>query len=139
MRNVYVMIGRRLERCLMSGGWAAAAADSMMGRWRWRRCLFLAGIHRARGQELTHILWIVSLFVGLKDGRPREGLAAQCTAEGSLARVYPAVVLHVVAQFERLAAKLALERAVARVRRQVSNQTANVRKGLAAKFAQHDA
>jgi len=49
--------------------------------------------------------------------------------------VDPAVVLHVVAQLEGLAAVLALEGAVARVRRQVRDEGAHVGERLAAELA----
>ena len=95
---------------------ARSKANSMMRRWR-RRGLFLGRIHGARGQELAHILRIMCLFVGLEYGRPREGLAAQRTPERPFPGVHPAMVLHVVAQLEGLAAELALERPVTCVRR----------------------
>jgi len=55
--------------------------------------------------------------VGLEYRRPRKGLAAQRTPERPLAGVHTTVVLHVMAQLERLAAELAFERPIAGVRR----------------------
>jgi len=95
---------------------AEAKANSMMRWWR-RRGLFLGGVHGARGQELAHILRVMCLFVGLKYRRPREGLAAQRTPERSFASMHATVVLHMMAQLERLTAELALERPVAGMRR----------------------
>lgn len=71
----------------------------------------------------------------LQNGGPRERLAAQRAAERALASVHPAVVLHMVAQFERLAAELALERTIACMRRQVADQRTHVWKRFAAEFA----
>ena len=50
------------------------------------------------------------LLVRFQNGRTRERLAAQMTRKRALPGVHPAVVLHVVTQFERLAAIVAPER-----------------------------
>lgn len=102
------------------------------------RGLLLGGLDGTRGQELAHVLWVVGLLVGLKYRRPREGLAAEAAPEGPLARVHPAVVLHVVAQLEGLAAELALEGPVAGVGGQVAYERAHVGEALAAELAEDD-
>lgn len=90
--------------------------NSMMRRRRGWRCFFLGGIDGTWGKELAHILWVMGLFMGLEYRRPGEGLSAQCTAEWPFASVDPTMVLHVVPQFESLAAKFTLEGSIPRVR-----------------------
>jgi hypothetical protein len=99
----------------------------------------LLRVQRTWRQELANVFGIVRLLVGLEYRRPGEGLPAEAAPERSLARVHPAVVLHVVAQLEGLAAELALEGAVARVHRQMGDQAAHVREALAAELAEDDA
>lgn len=74
--------------------------------------------------------------MGFEYRRAGEGLAAERTAEGALARVNAAMVLHVVPQLEGLAAEFALEGPVACVGGQVRDQRADVGERFAAEFAQ---
>jgi hypothetical protein len=89
-----------------------------------------------RREELAHILGVVSLFMGLEDSRSRERLATEGTPERSLSGMNATVILHVMAEFERLAAELALEGAIARVGREVPDQRTHVGESLPAKLAQ---
>lgn len=61
----------------------------------------------------------------------------QTALENMLTSVNSAVILHMMPQLERLPTELALERAVARVDRQVRDQRRHVREALAAELAQH--
>lgn len=53
-------------------------------------------------------------------------------------RVHPAVVLHVVSEFESFAAEFTLERSVSRVHGEVRYERRHVGKTFAAKLAEHD-
>ena len=77
----------------------------------------------------------MGLFVSLEDGGAGEGLAAESAREGPLAGVDPGVVLHVVAQFERLSAEVAAKRPLARVERQMGHQRRQFAEDFAAEFA----
>lgn len=131
MAVVVVVVADAPGRCSVMRVGVIGGAGRLLGR------LLLGRLDRARGQELAHVLWVVGLLVGLQYGRPREGLAAQAAPKGPLARVHPAVVLHVVPELEGLAAELALEGPVTGVGRQVAYQRAHVREALAAELAQH--
>lgn len=91
-------------------------------------------VDRRRRQELPHVLGVVRLLVRLQDRRAGERLAAHAAAERSFACVHPTVVLHVMPQFERFAAELALERPVTGVHGQVRDQRRHVREALAAEL-----
>lgn len=94
-------------------------------------------VQRAGRQKLPHVLGIVSLFVSFEDGRSRERLPAQTTPKRPLAGMDSTMVLHVMSQFKRFTAKLALERSIARMCGQVSDQRGHVRKRFTTKLAQH--
>lgn len=95
-------------------------------------------VQGARRQELAYIFRIVGLLVRLQYRTPGERLSAEGTPEGSLARVHSTVVLHVVPEFERLPAELALERSVAGVDGKMRDQRADIGKGFPAELAQDD-
>lgn len=97
----------------------------------------ILSVQRAGRQKLPHVLGIVSLFVRFEDGRSRERLPAQTTPKRPFTGMDTTVVLHVMSQFKRFPAKLALERSIARMGGQVSDQRGHVRKRFTTKLAQH--